>query len=398
MKIVAGRLTPIAYFTTMDLTLSPEQEAVRETARQFAEKKLLPKAAEYDAAESFPVDAIRELGELGLLGMLIPPEHGGAGMDAVSYALALMELGRADASTAVTLSVNNLVAECITQWGSDDQKKKYLPRLAALEGLGAFAVTEPHAGSDVQAIRTRAERKGAYYVLNGEKVWITNASHAGTFLVIAATDPAKRTKGFSAFIIDSKTPGLSIGKPEPKMGQRASHACPVVFDNCKIAAENLLGPEGVGLKIAFSALDSGRIGIASVSTGMIQACSDEMCLYAQERTAFGKPIADFQAIQWMIADTAVEHEAAQGLTLLTAARKQAGQPFSDKAAMAKLFASEAANRSAYRAVQVFGGYGYSREYRVERLYRDARVLTLYEGTSEIQRLVIARNALKVAGT
>ena len=378
----------------MDLNLTPEQEAVRDTAREFAEKKLLPKAADYDATEAFPLDAVRELGELGLLGMMIPPSHGGAGMDAVSYALALMELGRADASTAVILSVNNLVAECVTQWGTDDQKNKFLPRLAAIEGLGAFAVTEPHAGSDVQAIRTSAERQGDHFVLNGEKVWITNASHAGTFLAIAVTDPAKRTKGFSAFLIEGGARGLTVGKPEPKMGQRASHACPVVFDNCKIPAANLLGPEGSGIKIALSALDSGRIGIASVSTGIVQACNDEMIRYAKERTAFGKPIADFQAVQWMIADTAVDYEAARGLTLLTASRKQSGEPFSEKAAMAKLFASEAANRAAYRAVQVHGGYGYSRDYRVERLYRDARVLTLYEGTSEIQRLVIARNALK----
>jgi butyryl-CoA dehydrogenase len=378
----------------MDLNLSSEQEAVRDTAREFAEKWLMPHAAAFDASEMFPLDAVRELGAQGLLGMMIPATHGGSEMDAVSYALALIELGRADASIAVTLSVNNLVAECVTQWGSDDQKKKFLPRLAVAGGLGAFAVTEPHAGSDVQAIKTRAELKGDQYVLNGEKVWITNASHAGIILVIAVTDPAKRTKGFSAFLVESGTPGLTVGKPEPKMGQRASHACPVVFSDCYVPLENRLGPEGSGIKIALSALDSGRIGIASVSTGIIQACNDEMVRYAKERTAFGKPISDFQAVQWMIADTVVDFEAARGLTLLTAARKQAGESFSDKAAIAKLFASEAANRAAYRAVQVHGGYGYSREYRVERLYRDARVLTLYEGTSEIQRLVIARNALK----
>lgn len=378
----------------MDLSLSPEQEAVRDTAREFAEKRLLPHAAEFDASEEFPVDAVRELGEQGLLGMLIPAAHGGAEMDAVSYALALMELGRADASIAVTLSVNNLVAECVNQWGTDAQRSTFLPRLCSGSGLGAFAVTEPHAGSDVQAIRTRAELKGDRYVLNGEKVWITNASHAGTFLIVAATDPAKRTKGFSAFLIAAGTPGLTVGKPEPKMGQRASHACPVLLSDCEIPIENRLGAEGAGIKIALSALDSGRIGIASVSTGIIQACNDEMIRYARDRTAFGKPISDFQAVQWMIADSVVDFEAARGLTLLTAARKQAGEAFSDKAAIAKLFASEAANRVAYRAVQVHGGYGYSRQYRVERLYRDARVLTLYEGTSEIQRLVIARNALK----
>jgi alkylation response protein AidB-like acyl-CoA dehydrogenase len=378
----------------MDLTLTDSQQAARETARDFAEKKLLPHSAEWDAHETFPEDAVRELGELGLLGMMIPEKHGGAELDAVGYSLAVSEIARADASTAVILSVNNLVAETITLWGSEQQKEKYLPRFNTLDGLGAFALTEPHAGSDVQAIRTRAEKKGEFYILDGEKTWITNASHAGTFLVMAVTDPARRSKGISAFIVERGTKGLSIGKPEPKMGQRGSHSCPVVLENCKIPAANLLGEEGVGLKIALSALDSGRIGIASLSTGLIDACLDEMKKYAKERTAFGKPISDFQAVQWMIADTVVDYEASRGLTLLTAWRKHLKEPFSDKAAVAKLFASEAANRAANRAVQIHGGYGYSREYRVERLYRDARVLTLYEGTSEIQRLVIARNALK----
>ncbi len=378
----------------MDLRLSDEQEAAREAAREFAEKKLMPLAAELDAKEEFPTTAITELAGLGLLGMMIPQSHGGAGLDPVSYALAIMELARADASTAVILSVNNLVAETISQWGNDKQKSTYLPRFNSLEGLGAFALTEPHAGSDVQAISTRAEKKGDQYILNGEKTWISNASERGTFLVVAVTDPAKRAKGISAFIVDGKTRGVSVGKAEPKMGQRASHSCPVVFDNCKIPAENLLGDEGAGIKIALSALDSGRIGIASLSTGLIAACLDEMTRYAKERSAFGKPISELQAVQWMIADTAVEHEAARTLSLFTAWRKHAREPFTEKAAMAKLYASEAANRAAYRAVQVHGGYGYSRQYRVERLYRDARVLTLYEGTSEIQRLVIARKVLK----
>jgi len=378
----------------MDLNLSDAQQAARETARDFAEKKLMPIAAQIDRDEEFPEAAVRELGELGLLGMMIPEEHGGAGLDPISYSLAIMEIARADASTAVTLSVNNLVAETISQWGTDAQKKKYLPRLNSLEGLGAFALTEPHAGSDAGAIKTRAEKKGDHYILSGEKTWITNASHAGTYLVMAMTDPARRAKGMSTFIVDGKSKGMTVGKPEPKMGQRASHTCPVTFDNCKVPAENLLGEEGTGLKIALSALDSGRIGIASLSTGIIAACLEEMTHYARERVAFGKPIADFQAVQWMIADTAVDYEAARGLSLLTASRKMDGGNFSDKAAIAKLFASEAANRAAYRAVQVHGGYGYSREYRVERLYRDARVLTLYEGTSEIQRLVIARSILK----
>ena len=380
--------------TNMNLKLTDEQEAARDTARAFAEKTLLPNAAKMDSDEEFPQDAITELSQSGLLGMTIPQAHGGAGLDAVSYALAIMEVARADASTAVILSVNNLVAETIGQWGTDKQKEKYLPGLNAIEGLGAFALTEPQAGSDVQAIRTSAERKNGGFVLNGEKTWISNAAQAGTFVVMAVTDAAKRAKGISAFITERGTPGMTIGKPEPKMGQRASHTCPVVFDNCHIPAENMLGDEGAGLKIALSALDAGRIGIASLSTGIIAACLEEMTKYAHERTAFGKPIADLQAVQWMIADTAVEYEAARCLSLSSAWHKQAGESFTAKAAMAKLYASEAANRSAYRAVQVFGGYGYSRHYRVERLYRDARVLTLYEGTSEIQRLVIARGALR----
>ena len=380
----------------MDLNLTDEQQAARDTARDFAEKKLRPIASMLDAHEEFPTEAINALAELGLLGMLIPDTFGGAGLDAVGYALAIMEIARADASTAVILSVNNLVAETISQWGTDEQKAKYLPKLNALPGLGAFALTEPHAGSDVQAIRTRAEKKGDTYVLSGEKTWISNATPTGTYLVVAVTDPTpgRKAKGISAFIVEGNTRGLTIGKSEPKMGQRASHSCALAFDNCVIPAGNLLGAEGSGIKIALSALDSGRIGIASLSTGLIGACLDEMTTYAKDRVAFGKPIADLQAIQWMLADTAVDFEAARTLSLSAAWTKKSGQPFSDKAAIAKLFASEAANRSAYRAVQVHGGYGYSREYRVERLYRDARVLTLYEGTSEIQRLVIARNLLK----
>lgn len=373
----------------MDLRLSEEQEAARATARDLAEKKLLARAAKLDADEAFPEEAVRELADLGLLGMMTPESHGGAALDTVGYALSLMEIARADAAVAVTLSVNNLVAETITQWGTDAQRDKYLPLLNTPAGLGAFALTEPGAGSDVKALRCRAARDGDAYVLDGEKTWITSATHAGVFLVMAVTGE----KETSAFLVDKGTLGMTVGKPEPKMGQRGSHTCALHFSGCRVPAANLLGKPGEGLKIALSALDAGRIGIASLSVGLIRACLEEMTRYAKERSTFGKPIAEHQAVQWMIADTAVEHEAAEALTLTTAWRRDVGQPFTEKAAMAKLFASEAANRAAYRAVQVFGGYGYSREYRVERLYRDARVLTLYEGTSEIQRLVIARNVL-----
>lgn len=378
----------------MDLRLTEIQEAARDTARDLAEKKLLPAAAKLDATEDFPDAALKDLAELGLLGLRIPEAHGGAALDMVSYALTLMEIARADASVAVTLSVNNLVAETIERWASSELKDTYLRRMNEPAGLGAFALTEPHAGSDAAAIRTRAELKGNHWVLNGEKTWITSADRCGVMLVVAVTDPTKKTKGLSAFLVEGNAKGMTVGKHEPKMGQRASHSCPVFFKDCKVPTASLLGKEGEGLKVALSGLDSGRIGIASLSTGLNQACLEEMTRYAKDRSAFGKPIADFQAIQWMIADTAVDLEASRSLTLAAAWLKDAGQPIGEKAAMAKLFASEAANRSAYRATQVFGGYGYSREYRVERLYRDARVLTLYEGTSEIQRLVIARGALK----
>jgi len=378
----------------MDLRLTETQQAAQETARTLAENKLMPAAAKLDAQECFPTEALRELAELGLLGMAVPEHHGGPELDAVGYALVLMEIARADASVAVTLSVHNLVAESIRRWGTPEQQQEFLPGFNTPTGLGAFALTEPHAGSDAGAIRTRAEFKSGHWILNGEKTWISNAGHAGVLLVLAVTDPAKHSRGISAFIVEGKTNGLSVGKHEPKMGQRASHSCPVFFKECTIPKGHLLGKEGEGLKIALSGLDSGRIGIASLSVGLIQACLDEMKTYAKERTAFGKPIADFQAIQWMLADTAVDLEASRQLTLAAACRKDAGDLTSAQAAIAKLFASEAANRAAYRATQVFGGYGYSREYRVERLYRDARVLTLYEGTSEIQRLVIARDVLK----
>ncbi len=381
----------------LDLNFTDEQLAAQETARELAEKKLMPAAAKLDAEEQFPAEAVRELADLGLLGMVIPESYGGVGLDPVAYALTLMEIARADSSVGVTLSVNNLVAKSIERWGTPQQQQAYLPRLNSAEGLGAFALTEPQAGSDVKNIRMRAERKEETYLLNGEKTWITNATDAGVFLVMAVTgsqsNEDKRAK-ISAFIVEAGTKGLSVGKPEPKMGQRASHSCPMHFVDCEIPASNLLGAEGDGLKVALSALDNGRIGIASISTGIIRACLDEMTTYAKERTAFGQPISNFQAIQWMIADTAVDLKAAEALTLTAAWRCMEQKPFTEEAAAAKLFASEAANRSAYRAVQVFGGYGYSREYRVERLYRDARVLTLYEGTSEIQRLVIARNNLR----
>jgi len=379
----------------MNLNFTEAQEAARSTARELAEKKLLPLAAKLDAEERFPKEAVKELAAQGLLGMTIPESFGGAELDNVAYALTLIEIARADASVAVTLSVNNLVAACIEKWGGDAHKKKYLPAMCEPAGLGAFALTEPNAGSDASAIRARAEKKGNQYLISGEKAWITSATDAGVFVVMAVTDPAKKGKGgISAFLVERGAKGMEIGKPEPKMGQRASHSCAVRFQDCAIPAENLLGAEGAGLKVALSGLDGGRIGIASLSVGLMQACLEEMTRYAKERQAFGKPIADFQAIQWMIADTATELEASRALTLNAAWKRDAKQPCSDASAMAKLFSSEAANRAAYRAVQVFGGYGYSREYRVERLYRDARVLTLYEGTSEIQRIVISRGCLK----
>ncbi len=374
--------------------LTSEQEMVRLMARDFAKRELAPCAAEGDESELFPEEVIGKMGALGLMGMMVPPEYGGSGAGAVSYSLALQEIAYASASAAVTMSVSNLSTEPILKFGNEEQKQSFLMPLAGGEMLGAFALTEPDAGSDPGSMKMRAEDRGDHYLVNGAKVFITNGSAAGIINLIARTDPRKGNRGLSGLIVERNAPGFRVGKREHKMGLRASDTVELLFDECRIPKANLLGREGQGFKIAMTALDSGRIGIASQSLGIARSCFDEALAYARTRKQFGKTIGSYQAIQWMVADMATEIEAAHWLVLAAADRKDRNIPFTKEASMAKLFASELANRAAYQSLQIHGGYGYMREYKIERLYRDARVTTIYEGTSEIQRLVIARSMLE----
>ncbi len=378
----------------MEFELKEEHKLLVEMVRSFADNELIPKAPEIDEKEVFPLGNLKKMAELGLMAMTVPEEYGGSGMDSVSFALAMMEVGRGCASTAVTMSVTNMVAEGIYRFGTEEQKKKYIPPIASGEYAAAsFALTEPWAGSDAGSIKTTAVKDGDSYVINGEKIFITSGAYAGVIMVAAVTDKEKGKHGISVFLVEQGTPGLTIGKAEEKMGQRGSNTVSLIFEDCRIPAENLLGNEGDGFKIMLADLDGGRIGIGSLACGVMRACLEESIKYAKGRVQFGRPIADFQAIQWMIADMATELEAAENMVLRAAWLKDQGVRFTQAASMAKLFATEAANRAAYKAVQIHGGYGYTREFPVERLYRDIRVTTLYEGTSEIQRIVIARNIL-----
>jgi len=374
----------------MSFPITTEQEMIRLMARDFARKELEPNAAQWDRSEHFPLEALRKMGELGLLGMLAPFEYGGTAAGAVSYSLALQEIAYACASTAVSMSVTCLSQDPILKFGTEDQKQRCLAPLARGEYLGAFAITEPGAGSDPGGMGMRAQDKGGFYLVNGTKVFITNGGYADIVILVARTTPEKANRGLSAFIVEKGMPGFSIGHKEDKMGLRASNTVELVFEDCRIPAENILGREGLGFKIAMQALDSGRIGIASQSVGIARACLDDAVSYAKTRRQFGRAISSFQAIKWMLADTATQIEAARLLTLSAASLKDQGQPYTKEASMAKLFASEMCNQAAYKALQVHGGYGYMKEFKIERLYRDARVTAIYEGTSEIQRLVIAR--------
>ena len=378
----------------MSFQLTAEQEMIRLMARDFARKELEPFAAKRDKEELFPLDVVKKMGGLGLLGMMVPPEYGGSGAGAISYCLALQEIAYACASTAVTMSVANLSIEPLLKFGDEDQKKRYLAPLASGKMLGCFAVTEPNAGSDPGSLQLKAEEKGDYYLVNGTKVFITHGGYADVINLVARTDPEKGNKGLSAFLVEKSFPGFSVGAREDKMGLRASNTVELVFEDCQVPKTNLLGREGLGFKIAMTALDSGRIGIASQALGIARSCMDEAIRYAKERKQFNRSISSFEAIQWMIADMATEIEAAYLLTLSAADKKDQGLSFTKEASMAKLFATEMANRVAYHALQIHGGYGYVKEFKIERLYRDARATTIYEGTSEIQRLVIAREILK----
>ncbi len=378
------------------MLLEPDetQAQVAAVARSVARSVIAPTAAERDRAARFPEEEIRALAAAGLLAVNVPEELGGASAGAVAYALAMMEIAAADCSVAVTMAVTNMVGEVIARFGTRQQAERCCPRLASGEWLaGSFALSEALAGSDAGALKTRAERRGDTWILDGEKQWITSGSHAGVFVVWARTAPNGGSAGISAFLVEAGTPGLAVGRTEHKMGVRSSSTVTIAFDGCAVPASAMLGEEGQGFRIALTALDGGRVGIASQATGTIAAALDASTRYARDRHAFGQPIGEHQAIRFMLADLATDHDAARLLTLRAAALKEQGRPFTREASMAKLFASEAAQRAVTRAVQIHGGYGYLDAFPVERLFRDARVQTIYEGTSEIQRVVIARELL-----
>ncbi len=378
----------------MDFALTEEQKMVQEMVRRFAENEIAPVADELDRSERFPADTLRKMAELGLMSMLVPAEAGGTGMGAVAYALALMEIGRACMSHAVTTSVTNMVCEGIYRFGTPRQHARYIPRIASGEyPAGAFALTEPGAGSDAGSLRATAERDGDHYVLNGTKVFITSGTHAGVVMVAAKTDRDAGKAGISVFLVERGTPGMKVSRKEEKLGQRASDTVELVFEDCRVPADSLLGNEGDGFKIMLSSLDGGRIGIASNSCGLGRAALEAATTYAKDRRQFGRPIAALQAIQCKLADMDTQLEAARLLTLRAAHKKERGRPYTQEASMAKVYATEMCQRLAREAIQIHGGYGYVREYPVERYLRDAMAVTLYEGTSEIQRLVISRNLL-----
>ncbi len=379
----------------MNLHLTEEQQMVLETVRAFVEKEVKAVASTMDAASEFPRRLIQMLAEMGLMGAFIPAEYGGSGMDLLTYILVMEEISKGWASLGVIMTVNNsLVCDPLHRFGNEAQKQNYLVPLAQGRLLGCYALTEPSAGSDAGAIATQARKEGSDYVLNGTKLFITNGKNADVAIVYAVTDPSRGKKGISAFIVEKTFPGFHVGKIEDKMGLRGSDTAELIFQECRVPSENLLGVENEGFKIALSTLDGGRIGIAAQAIGIAQGSLEEALTYAKARKQFGQAIAEFQAIQWMLADMKTEIDAARLLTHRAAWARQQGKPVTLMAAEAKLYASEMANRVAYKAVQVFGGYGFIKDFPVERFYRDARITTLYEGTSEIQRMVIARHLLQ----
>ncbi|MGD9044289.1 MAG: acyl-CoA dehydrogenase [Desulfobacterales bacterium] len=379
----------------MSFKLTEEQLMVQSMVRDLARAEFAPKAMERDKTKAFPADNLGKLGELGLMGMMVPPEYGGSGADTVSYVLALSEVAYACASTAVVMSVHNsIVCESILRYGTEDQKQRYLKNLATGKIIGAFALTEPNAGSDPSRQSTKAVFDGDSYILNGSKRFTTTGKNAGAIIVTAKTDEKLRHRGISAFIVKQGTPGLKVGPLEDKMGLRASDTTDLIFEDCRIPVKDRLGNEGDGFLIAMTALDGGRIGIAAQSVGVAQAAFDAAVQYAQEREQFGQLISKFQGLRWIMADMATEIEAARLLTFSAAEMKDRGENYTAQASMAKLFASEMVNRTTAKALQMHGGYGFTKEYPVERYYRDARVFTIYEGTSEIQRVVISNHILK----
>jgi alkylation response protein AidB-like acyl-CoA dehydrogenase len=375
--------------------LSEDQKQIRDLARDFARQEILPGAGERDRTHAFPREIVTQLSEMGFMGMFIPEEYGGTGLDILSYVVALEEICYADAGVGVIMSVQNSLASWpILSFGTEDQKKKYLPVLASGEKIGCYALTEPDAGSDAGAQKTRVVKQDdGSYVLNGNKVWITNGPQAGICVTYANLDPDERHRGVCAFIVESEWDGFGVGKIEEKMGIRCSSTAELVYENLHVPADNLLHQERQGFKVAMATLDGGRIGIAAQALGIAQRCLDLSVAHAKQRIAFGRPLADKQAIQFKLADMKTRIDAARLLTWRAAVAKDKGERGSLECSMAKLHASETANFCAYEAIQIHGGYGFSQEYEVERLYRDARITTLYEGTSEIQRIVVAKNLL-----
>jgi len=379
----------------MDLEWTEEQKQIRDIARASAEKETAPIAAQHDASGEFPSATIKKMGELGLMGIEIPPEYGGAGLDTLCYVLAMEEISKADAAHGTIMSVqNSLVCLGLKWFGTEEQKQKYLVPLANGQKLGAYSLTEPQSGSDAGNMLTTAVRSNGEYRINGRKSWISGGPYADYILLFCTTDKSKGSKGTSCFIIDTTKPGLIKGKVEPKLGIRASATCEMTYENYCAPADTLLGAEGEGFKIALSILDSGRIGIAAQALGIAQAAYEASVAYAEERQAFGSRIADFHAIQWMIADMTTRIEAARLLIYNAALKKMRGERYTKEASMAKVYASETAMWVTTKAIQVHGGIGYSKELPIERYFRDAKITEIYEGTSEIQRLVIARNILE----
>jgi alkylation response protein AidB-like acyl-CoA dehydrogenase len=378
--------------------LTPEHEMIRQTARDFAQKQIAPIAAAFDESGEFPSATIKKMGELGFMGIEVPEEYGGAGMDTLAYVLALEEISKVDGAHGVVMSVNNsLYAYGLVRFGNDAQKKKYLTPVASGKAVGAYSLTEPMSGSDAGTIRSRATRDGDYYLLNGRKSWVTSGPVAEYVVVFMMTDPDKKQKGISAFIVEATTPGFTRGKKEPKLGIRASATSELLFENCRIPVENRIGEEGDGFKIAMTVLDAGRIGIATQALGISEAAYEASLEYAREREAFGQKIGEFQGISFKLADMKTRIEASRLLiynaAILKQRSKETGERYSINAAMAKLFASETCMFVTHAAVQIHGGMGYSKELPIERYFRDAKITEIYEGTSEIQRLVISRSEL-----
>jgi butyryl-CoA dehydrogenase len=379
----------------VNLDLTEEQQLLQRSVREFAEAEVKPHAKEIDETGRFPLDTFKKAAELGLTGVAVPENYGGAGMDHVSYAIVIEEISRVCASTGVILSVqNSLYCDPILRFGTEEQKQKFLVPYARGEKIGCYALTEPQAGSNAAALATKAVRKGDAYVINGTKAWITNGGAADAALVYVNTQPEKGEKGITALVVEKGTRGFAVGKEEKKLGINATACTELSFTDCEVPVGNRIGNEGEGYKVALSTLDGGRIGIASQATGIAQGAFEAALSYAQQRQAFGHPIADFQAIQFMLADMATELDAARLLARRAAWKQDSGARFTMEASIAKLFASEMSTRVTHKAIQIHGGYGYSREYPVERNYRDARITEIYEGTSEIQRLVISAWVLK----